>query len=301
MKTYEAAHGKWPGILKALGLDDRTLSGKNGPCPLCGGKDRFMFDDKEGRGTYICRQCGAGVGLDLVMAWKGTNYADACRAVDAVVGNVTVQVKAPETNPGVRLKRVASELIQIGGSVAAYLAARGLPLPARSVKRHPSMPYYDNGKRIANYEAMCSLFVNSEGKPLTYHVTYLQGDKKAPVNPAKKILPPVEPMRGGAIRLSAATDTVAIAEGIETALAFQSLTGIPTWAATSATLLEQFVPPAGITHVVIAGDCDDNAVGQAAAYGLAKRLAAAGIGYTVRIPTHGDWADVIADSRSESA
>jgi hypothetical protein len=32
-------------------------------CPVCGGSDRFRFDDKEGRGTWFCNQCGAGDGL----------------------------------------------------------------------------------------------------------------------------------------------------------------------------------------------------------------------------------------------
>ena len=35
-------------------------------CPVCGGSDRFRFDDKEGRGTWFCNQCGAGDGLKLV-------------------------------------------------------------------------------------------------------------------------------------------------------------------------------------------------------------------------------------------
>ncbi|NYY79755.1 hypothetical protein DMH17_06695 [Raoultella planticola] len=33
---------------------------------MCGGADRFRFDDKEGRGTWFCNQCGAGDGLKLV-------------------------------------------------------------------------------------------------------------------------------------------------------------------------------------------------------------------------------------------
>ena len=37
-----------------------------GTCPMCGGKDRFRFDDKGGRGTWICSQCGAGDEIELV-------------------------------------------------------------------------------------------------------------------------------------------------------------------------------------------------------------------------------------------
>jgi len=60
-----AAIGRWPDLLTAVGIDT-PFSGKHGPCPACGGKDRFRFDNKGGRGTWICNQCGAGDGLDLV-------------------------------------------------------------------------------------------------------------------------------------------------------------------------------------------------------------------------------------------
>ena len=33
---------------------------------MCGGKDRFRFDNQNGRGTYICNQCGSGDGLELI-------------------------------------------------------------------------------------------------------------------------------------------------------------------------------------------------------------------------------------------
>lgn len=43
-----AAAGRWRAILLSLGVNERALSGKHGPCPLCGGRDRFRFDDKDG-------------------------------------------------------------------------------------------------------------------------------------------------------------------------------------------------------------------------------------------------------------
>ena len=35
--TVEAARGRWPGILQALGLDPKYLHNIDGPCPMCGG------------------------------------------------------------------------------------------------------------------------------------------------------------------------------------------------------------------------------------------------------------------------
>ncbi|EJO0550628.1 primase-helicase zinc-binding domain-containing protein, partial [Salmonella enterica subsp. enterica serovar Bareilly] len=44
-----AARGKWPVILQMLRIDVPE-NGRHGPCPKCGGKDRFRLDDLDGRG-----------------------------------------------------------------------------------------------------------------------------------------------------------------------------------------------------------------------------------------------------------
>ncbi len=60
-----SSQNNWGNILSALTI---PIPGTNqhGPCPVCGGKDRFRFDDKRGRGTWFCNYCGHGDGLDLV-------------------------------------------------------------------------------------------------------------------------------------------------------------------------------------------------------------------------------------------
>src|SRR5690554_5454604 len=64
--TRELALGKWPGILSRLGVDESFLLNRHGPCPNCGGKDRYRFSDQEGTGSYYCSQCGPGDGFDLL-------------------------------------------------------------------------------------------------------------------------------------------------------------------------------------------------------------------------------------------
>ena len=39
------------GSSPSLGVPAKALTNRHGPCPICGGKDRFRFDDKGGRGT----------------------------------------------------------------------------------------------------------------------------------------------------------------------------------------------------------------------------------------------------------
>lgn len=65
------ARGQWRDILGTLaGITEKELSKRHGPCPACGGKDRFRFDDNiesPGDGGYVCGQCGSGAGISLLM------------------------------------------------------------------------------------------------------------------------------------------------------------------------------------------------------------------------------------------
>jgi len=80
-----AATGRWPDLLTAVGIDT-PRRGKHGPCPACGGKDRFRLDDKGGRGTWICNQCGAGDGLTLVGLVTGKQIKEAAELIAPLVG-----------------------------------------------------------------------------------------------------------------------------------------------------------------------------------------------------------------------
>ena len=50
------ARHHWVELLIAAGIDAKALRNVHGPCPGCGGKDRFRFDDHDGNGTFICSQ-----------------------------------------------------------------------------------------------------------------------------------------------------------------------------------------------------------------------------------------------------
>ncbi|EGO8167862.1 TPA: primase-helicase zinc-binding domain-containing protein, partial [Escherichia coli] len=84
--TVSHALGHWPRILPALGI--QVLKNRHQPCPVCGGSDRFRFDDREGRGTWYCNQCGAGDGLKLVEKVFGVSPSDAAAKVAAVTGSL---------------------------------------------------------------------------------------------------------------------------------------------------------------------------------------------------------------------
>lgn len=50
------ARGRWVAILGQLGYAVSSNPNEHTSCPICGGIDRFRFDDQHGDGSYICSQ-----------------------------------------------------------------------------------------------------------------------------------------------------------------------------------------------------------------------------------------------------
>ena len=303
-KVRTVAAGKWPRILRDLGIDERALSGKHGPCPLCGGKDRFRFDDKEGRGTYFCSGCGPGDGVQLAMALTQLTFKEVAQRIAQLAGVAQPAVgKSGRSDEDKRaaLRRVWKESLplQRGDEAMRYLAGRGLHLynPPENIQIHPGLIYRDDDGNIAGtYPAMLARVIAVTSKGVSIHRTYLQDGCKAPVPAPKKLMSGLS-ITGAAIRLSPISEVLGIAEGIETALAAAELFGVPVWSCVSAQGVESFEPPAGVKKVLIFADNDANFAGQSAAYAAARRLAFKGVEVEVRIPpTEGDWLDVLTRS-----
>ena len=81
------------------------------------------------------------------------------------------------------------------------------------------------------------------------------------------------PTKGNACRLSQAPGpTLAIAEGVEDALAYGELSGVPCWAALSAGNMAELILPARFREVHVVADAD--AAGRENAARLVRRLRA---------------------------
>lgn len=297
-KTAEAAVGKWPGILLALGVDDKFLGKKHSACPWCGGTDRFRFDDKNGSGSFICSQCGAGSGMDFAMRHLGTSFKEAAASVDMVVGNVEASRRMDERSEADKLRSIKKVLnecraVTHGDPVWRYLNRRtGIELIPTDIKFHPGLFHSDGG----SYPCMVSIMRDIEGRGVTVHRTYLTSNgEKANVDPVKKFMAG-KSLKGAAVRLSRVASHIGIAEGLETALAASQRFQLPVWAATNATLLEQWHVPQGVKRITIMADNDQSFTGQAAAFMLAKRLVRDGLVVDIKIPgtMNTDWADVDA-------
>lgn len=306
--VHEAARGKWRSILPQLGVDAGHLTGRHGPCPICrAGRDRFRFDDKEGRGTWICNQCGAGNGIDLLMGIHGWIFKEAAERVHALVGSAETVMPKPEMTEQARLTALrelwqGSTEITAGDTVARYLTGRGIELsnwPA-SLRCCPQCPVSvrKSARDPRELPAMIALVVGPNGKGASLHRTYLarDGSGKANMENPRLLMPGPLP-KGACVRLSQVAPVIGIAEGIETALAASLLFRVPVWAAINANLMAKWIPPQGVEDVAIFSDNDANFHGQHAAYTLAHRLTQQGLKATVNVPpvVGKDWNDVLLD------
>lgn len=73
-------------IFPAVGINFTKAPHLHQPCPLCGGKDRFRCDDKDGSGSYICSQCGAGNGYTLVRDYTKSDAYEAHALIADILG-----------------------------------------------------------------------------------------------------------------------------------------------------------------------------------------------------------------------
>lgn len=69
-----------------------------GPCPGCGGDDRFRVwpEQNAGAGSFWCRGCGkAGDRVTFLMEFEGKTYPEACRALDIELKNEDYRTPRP--------------------------------------------------------------------------------------------------------------------------------------------------------------------------------------------------------------
>jgi putative DNA primase/helicase len=293
-----AARNQWQSIFPALGITV-PVRGKHGACPVCGGKDRFHFDDKEGRGTWICRQCDgkqAGDGLDLVCKATGKDNKAASLLVAQVLGlSAGLDMAAIKANEA-RAKQQAEQERQReqAKNKAAAELAHNILNQCQPAKGHP----YLVGKGLAECEAFIlqaavagkekGLLViplyNSAGELTTCQTIDDTGHKYLLSGGRKE----------GSFHRIAGYEVLAICEGYATGLSIHRATGFTVYCAIDAGNLRAVAESVRAQHpqakIILAADNDAD---HQENIGLLKAQAAADAigGVVVLPPISGDWND----------
>ena len=295
--TVKQACGHWPRILPALGV--KVVKNRHQACPVCGGSDRFRFDDKEGRGTWFCNQCGAGDGLKLVEKVFGVSASEAAGKVNALTGNLPPVspegIAAAEAENDADRKAAAAMAAKLMEKTRtttgnAYLTRKGFPgsecamLTATYKTGGVTfgagdlvVPLYDDSGALVNLQ-----LINSDG--------------------LKRIL------KGGAVKGTChiiegqkqAGKRLWIAEGYATALTVHHLTSETVMVALSsvnllslASLARQKYPAC---QIVLAADRDLSGDGQIKAAAAARACE----GIVALPPVFGDWNDAFMQQGEDS-
>jgi hypothetical protein len=222
-----------------------------GPCPKCGGTDRFSIN--LAKNIWICRNCSVGGDvIFLVQHIEGLRFAEAC---ERLAGR---RVSQPPNEEEARRRREAQKASEeqaareneryrvqahnaarsiwkasqpVGEVALSYLRLRGLGVDflgrLSNVRFAPQLGYVVAGKVIWRGPALLAKIDDAEGHGIGVHRTWIDldqpkgklalADRDGVVLPAKKVL---GSKKGGAIRLHTPLDArrIVMGEGIETTL-----------------------------------------------------------------------------------
>lgn len=119
-RVRDLSRGRWHTILGKLGYTVSSDPKAHTPCPICGGTDRFRFDDIDGKGTYICSQGNGELdpnndGLSLLADHAGMGIVEAIRAVTSVLNDMGLisssdAVKVPTASDWLKPEPLRTEL-----------------------------------------------------------------------------------------------------------------------------------------------------------------------------------------------
>jgi putative DNA primase/helicase len=257
----------WMQILPQLGAADTFLRDRHGPCPVCGGTDRFRWDNEDERGTFICSKCGAGDGFRLVQLLHGCDFATARKMVMEAAGLSDEESAVQPIQP----QRTTAKPDKLEWSPTAEAiwrktqGLRGTLGETYLLSRNCMLPPKDSHLRYlppdGNYPpSLCAGVTDAiTGKPLSLHFTRLAADGcgKAGTDQDRLLLKGHR-KAGGVVRLwpdEAVTTSLGLAEGIESALA--AAHGFtPVWAAIDANNMAAFPVLAGIQSLTLFIDHD---------------------------------------------
>jgi hypothetical protein len=249
--------------LRLKGRVDRT-----GPCPRCGGHDRFSINLK--KQVWNCRgcQCGGDV-IDLVCFLDNLDFK---QAVELLAGGEADPRRHPSPPPRRRVRsppdnsesagRIWQQAVDPRGTlVETYLNGRSLDLPdeaaLEAIRFHADCPF--GQERFPAMVCLVRDIISNE--PQAIHRTALAPDGTAIKRNGKTFRLSLAPVAGGAIKLDADEDVthgLCIGEGVETCLAGRQMGYRPVWSAVNSGGVASFPVLPGIDDLHIFKEIDLN-------------------------------------------
>lgn len=176
-----------------------------------------------------------------------------------------------------------------GSPAQAYLESRSLKVLPPDIRYNAKTP--TDYSRKSHQPAMVALVRDPDGFPTGLHFTFLNLDT---LENKRRMM--VGTTTGGSIRLFPHSPTLAVAEGIETALSYAFLHNINTWAVLSTSGIRNFQPPLETQHLILAIDADDQSKAhpRGAALEIAETLKFPFCRTSIHAAPNGqDWNDVV--------
>lgn len=271
-------------VIDAHGVRLRRAGAERvGPCPICGGTDRFSINTK--KQVFNCRGCGAkGGAIDLEMFLSGSSFADAVERLSGGQGRPSsapgrlhsTSPQEPSQRPSVgddedrralaSARRIVAELAPVLGSPGeAYLrdirridtaAIADILEHVDAIGWNPAVYFNEPGNPLHGQRPGCIVGVMTD--PVTaaptgaISRTYIHNGRK--IGKAKTLGRPV-----GIVRLTPDDEVLGglhLSEGLETALAAMSIGLRPMWSTGSSGVLAAFPVLPAIEAVTVIVDHD---------------------------------------------
>ncbi|MGP8486095.1 DUF7146 domain-containing protein [Paraburkholderia fungorum] len=191
---FERSPEQWISLLVSYGVPADRLTGDACACPVCGGDDRFTYDNKRGRGDWVCRKCDngramAGDGLQLITRLNSIGLYRLMRQLDggpaprALNGALVAKAPSPKRKPAAtfianRLSSMwdSAKPVSSGDLAMRYLGARvpGLRMASSPALRLGMLEYRHEKKRIGSWPGILARFELPDGRLGTLHRTFLE-------------------------------------------------------------------------------------------------------------------------------
>jgi Toprim domain len=302
---------------RGLKLRKIAPSERAGPCPKCGGRDRFSINVR--KQVFFCRGSGGGDVIAMVQHMDGRSFRE---AVEFLTGERTAEAKpranqAPTPVPEpedvaearherdlASARRIVAGVVPVAGTAGeAYLrdvrkinvaTLRDVLETVDSIGWNPSVYFAQSNHEEPFHELdgqRLGAIIGIMTDPITARPT--GGISRTYLHEGQKVMKAKSLGPGGIVRLSADEEVLGglhLGEGLETCLYAMAKGARPMWSAGSTSPMRSFPVLGGIEHLTIIADHDENGAGENAAAAAAERWRAAG--RTVRVVRPKEIGDV---------